>query len=129
MKDFEFKAYIKDLKKIVEVREIDFANKYITFRLNDCAKDEKRTFDQIELMQYIGLVDKNNVKIFDGFILNKEYDDYNETIIVEYGIWNCGCCYNVYGYDIDFDHNKNQVDCEVIGNVYENQELLKNKEK
>ena len=70
--------------------------------------------------QWTGLVDKNRVKIFDGDVLQEE--SYYGT--VEYGSFNCGCCYEVYGYTINgnaesFDYSI------VVGNKWDNPEFAK----
>ena len=70
--------------------------------------------DSTSVGQYTGLKDKNGKKIFEGDILEDGYP-------VVYGDWNCGCCANIYGYELGFDSRYN---LEVIGNIYENSELL-----
>lgn len=47
--------------------------------------------------QYTGLKDENGKKIFEHDILSAEENGEPEGII-EYGSWNCGCCYDVYGF-------------------------------
>lgn len=138
MREIKFRAYIYDLNKIVDVREINFVYKYITFRLDDKAKDEKRTFDQIGLMQYIGLQDRNDKGIYEGDILSRIYFDepdyYDEGKLVVYG------CHSIdkdksrdeistYGYvleyahDVYYDEINNKYTYEVVGNIYENPDL------
>lgn len=117
MRNIKFKAYIKDLKKVVEVLEIDFVNKYITFRLNDCAKDERRTFDQIELMQNTGELDKNGNEIFESDIL-KIRDDFYDYVIFNSG---CFCLARAIMF---YEFTYGVSDYEIAGNIFDNPELL-----
>ena len=44
--------------------------------------------------------------------------------IVKYGEFNCSCCEGVYGWYVDGGDIRNIESHEVIGNIYENPELL-----
>lgn len=87
-------------------------------------------------MQSTGFHDKNGVEIFEGDIINSGYffkgspfeeeDEYEEEKgVVEF--FNCG-------FNIEFKNHTNLFidiilsyeDVEVIGNIYENKELLEN---
>lgn len=73
------------------------------------------------LMQYTGLKDKNGVEIYEGDII----DDKGVTWYVEFGngryTLRCTCHYP----DGDFYVFEDSPGYEVIGNIYENPELLK----
>lgn len=71
------------------------------------------------LCEFTGLYDKNKNMIYEHDIVQS---DYNYKQEVKYGIWNCGCCYDVYGWDI-LDNEDESL--EVIGNIFDNPELLK----
>ena len=96
----------------------------------------------IILMQYTGLKDKNGKEIYEGDIVQFIYRNVKFIGEIKYGVYTHSKCdeYNChhYGYYIDtqweayckntgFDLYKASKDCEceVIGNIYENPELLK----
>ena len=77
--------------------------------------------NEIELMQYTGLTDKNGKEIYEGDIIkwtSKDNEIVDSPLIVEFlkDHWapSCGCSSNSGFWD----------DCEIIGNIYENPELL-----
>lgn len=78
-----------------------------------------------ELMQYTGLKDKNGKEIYEGDILHlelgsfAEYADEQEMFIVGKNNIHDECCY-LKNAIIQYDG----VSCEVVGNIYENPELL-----
>ena len=141
-REIEFRVWLKEYQKMIQVIDLDFD--YQQVGIDDFTSREYGTylfinFRNIELMQYIGLRDKNGVKIFEGDIL--KYPDNDDPYcmgVVEYGHFNCSCCHAVFGfttvnnkgYEIDM-LVANENNCtplyEVIGNIYENPELLESK--
>lgn len=80
--------------------------------------------DRYELMQYTGLLDKNGKEIFEGDILmnkGKKLFSY-KPLVVEFfnGAFEAKLNDNTYYRLNHCTHNS-----EVIGNIYENPELLK----
>ena len=71
---------------------------------------------RISIMQFTGLKDKNDKEIYEGDILGREIS----AIMIKAELsWNCGCCLDIYGWEIPHEET------EIIGNIYENPELLK----
>ena len=82
--------------------------------------------------QYTGLTDKNGTKIFEGDIVQYELHDIRNTAAIKYGApKEESFCYGWYLDDNNgntaFLFCKNWVkdyNCQVIGNIYDNPELL-----
>lgn len=81
--------------------------------------------DEVELMQYTGLKDKNGVEIYEGDIVDSKY---RWEVIFKNGCFLCKS--NIDKTDIktlgQILNLRRKVGCEseVIGNIYENPELL-----
>jgi uncharacterized phage protein (TIGR01671 family) len=98
-------------------------------------KDEWHERKDCALMQYIGLTDKNGVEIYEGDIVKAFLDCFAEVKFGEYSVEGGDYYSNqtTAGFYIDYKTGRMKGDtsridndeCEVIGNTYENPELLK----
>ena len=86
--------------------------------------------------QYTGLTDKNGTKIFEGDIVTYEdaeadYEGYHDNVFlncgeVEISAWDGICFTNRQTVEMsDLYESETMVDCEVIGNIYDNPKLLR----
>lgn len=86
---------------------------------NEDDDEECFVVDSETVCQYIGLIDKNGQKIFEGDILYGEFYGYllpcNETFKIYWDEGEKGFKANYF----------NESKCEVIGNIFDNLELLK----
>lgn len=122
MREIKFRAYVKDKNKIYDVKEIDFVYKLIRFEEEGKPTDTMRMLDQVELMQYTGLKDSNGKMIFEGDILKDNQGQFGKVFYHNDGarfLVNWLFKGGYYETDSCFGYG------EVVGNVYDNPELLK----
>jgi len=130
---FKFRAWVRN-EIMVNVVSIDFNNEFITWDDNQydrCVPPNKcyeiETFDEVVLMQFTGFKDKSGNEIYEGDIVfnHAENGVCNSNIII----------FNEYGYFLQtyFSETRREIislneyltrDLEVIGNIFQNPELL-----
>ncbi len=122
MREIKFRAWVKDGKEIVDVEEIDFMNKVINYIYNDYKNNEQEIigayFEDIELLEYSGLKDMKGKEIYEGDILFESSIEEYFKVIFENGSFRA----EVDEYSLDLEDYARI--CEVVGNIYENPELL-----
>lgn len=122
----KFRAWLEKKKKMVEVRVIDWNNRVIDSFVPFIEID----FDEVTFMQSTGLKDKNGKEIFEGDVIAIEVDD-TETPINARVFQNSKIgvlMFHVFEDNEDVPMvellEDNSVSFEIIGNIYENPELL-----
>lgn len=127
-REIKFRAWDKENKIMFDT---DTSNPLIHFNGEINSFDEKGEIKgvyftkQVKLLQYTGLKDKNGKEIYEGDIVSLFY----ETQISEvrfnskYGCWEVKVQLSIHsqGWDLLGNH---LGESEVIGNIYENPELL-----
>lgn len=119
----EFRAWLIKEKKMVYGIDLILDSDKICY-LNEIGEDEIVYFVDIELMEGVGIKDKNKKKIFEGDIV--QATGFKALVVV----WDNNSC----GFKLKYssDNFENLLDLtpnkapliEVIGNIYENPELL-----
>jgi uncharacterized phage protein (TIGR01671 family) len=93
------------------------------------AYSRNNVMDNYELMQFTGLKDKNGKEIYEGDIITNE----TEIVVSEYGVLDytgefqktkCSVTYNSHFCMFNLTEDVHHGKFEVIGNIYENPELL-----
>ena len=121
MREVKFRAWNKTQKLIQEVTELEWYSHYDT---GEDVLDIVTTFckmeDELILMQFTGLLDKNSVEIYEGDIVRING---NMNGIIKYDMM-LACYYLEVDYCGEIGSmTPYGVDREVIGNIYENTDI------
>lgn len=135
MREIKFRAYIYDLTnedshpleidvragKLWDVASINFKDRTVEIMDDDGNVWEyELNSNEIVLLQYAGLKDKNGKKIYEGYIIKKSSGAIGEVVYLKatagYKLYNNGQVFDLFEADARY--------LEIIGNVYENPELL-----
>lgn len=124
----KFRVWMKSLKWMCDVTNISFDSKFVDIcQQGDTERYTEMSveFDEITLMQSTGLFDRNGKEIFEGDIL----DYRGRKALVR---WHGSYASFIYRF-VDEPHKRKAewkplylayMKCEIIGNIYENPELL-----
>lgn len=120
MREIKYRAYHKTLKIELDVLVIDWLNELVDLEGGLIEQE----FKNVELLQYTGLKDKHGVYIYEGDVLR----DSESTVIVKFVNGEFSVDYRTMAgkwrnYGSLFDYLKD-YEVEVIGNVYQNKDLL-----
>lgn len=121
------KVYIKRLDKVLEVEAIRFDTKVVEIYDEAASRYSYCDFDEVEFIYGTGFIDKNGKEIESGDILKT---DLASIFPIKFN--------NVFGFYVDDEDDKywfaeegpeyelreSLSKSEVIGNIYENKELL-----
>ena len=118
-----FRAWDKETQTMLDVSLIDFKKSVLIGEHWEFGETNFINFDEIELMQSTGLKDKNGKEIFEGDILfGHAGDDFWE--IVEFDIEEGKWIRRDIWYNSKLGLSENNKFMEILGNIYENPELL-----
>lgn len=116
MREIKFRAWLKETKEMIPVYQIDFNNGIIN------SESAWRMESEYILEQFTGLHDRNGVEIYEG---DKVSDGENIMIVswddkfASFALLKRGWMYKHF-----FSEAVDAKDCEVIGKIHDNPELL-----
>lgn len=125
MREIKFRAWNYIINKMFKV-----GDEFGTNHDLDCVQYFKEG-QSVVLLQYTGLKDKNGVEIYEGDIVKTDYD--NGFDILTHTVKWCGPSYPAFELSptlpcesngFSYIHECGDTTIEVIGNIYENPELL-----
>ena len=132
MREIKFRAWLKEDKKMVNVETMDFTDKSMQYlkrsEIINAYILRRESDDDVELMQYTGVKDKNGKEIYEGDILF--FRDENMKYIV---VWQ-DAAFIIKSIEIRKYSEKmcwlddTEICCEIVGNIYENKKLLEENE-
>ena len=133
MREIKFRAWLKEEERMVNVSDISFIGEEIDIYEGDSSSGDWRPFEDMVLMQYTGLKDDDGIEIYEGDIVECSDSYGNESHVAEVK----------HRTDIDYpafdlvpypDVESNAISyyladgkIEVVGNIYEDPELLEQK--
>ena len=128
MREIKFRCWSKERKGIGIITKINFLTNECDYSLGKKKGNTDfgwTSLDNVILMQYTGLKDKNGKEIYEGDIIRntKKDDEYEYLFVVEFTC-DAYCGYCIKGKDESYTVYNRWEDLEVIGNIYENSELI-----
>lgn len=128
----KFRAWHNELGRMMSIKNMWFQDSRIEeLELNDAVMNDYITVspDEIELMQSTGLFDKNGKEIFEGDIVDYK----GREVVVK---WHGFYASFIYRFVDELNERVSEwpplflayYHFEIIGNIYENKELLETKE-
>ena len=127
MREIKFRVWDKGLKQMIYLSEPEVVNddfSAIVFKLRDyfASAFSSDKMEDLELMQYTGLKDKNGREIYEGDIVTM-IDEFRRIPVLGVVRWDEKNCAFVLSESYS-SHLLNET-IEVLGNIYENPELLR----
>ncbi len=130
MNNLKFRAWHKESEEMYEIISLNFGRNCKLSTINCVPKysEEEMIFDsqEIELMQWTTWNDAQNLPIFEGDIIDCGHGDGIGRMKVQWDKDKCMFCFMWVGKPYDWHEfdEFSESDLLIVGNIYENPELL-----
>lgn len=121
------KVYKKSLNKVFEVESIRFDTKVVEIYDEEASRYCYCDFNEVEFIYGTGFIDKNGKEIESGDILKTDFED---VYSIKFNNVNGFCAikedirYWFAEEELEYELRETLSKTEVIGNIYENKDLL-----
>lgn len=120
MRDIKFRVW--DVKRKDMIDDVSVSSNYVEFD-----QEQYGTYEEFIPMQYTGLKDSKNREVYEGDILKGSAWPYDEVFAVQWQEESMGFVFAkngwMYNHFIE-EMGRDMSIFEVIGNIYENRDLL-----
>ena len=128
MRKIKFRAWLKEDKKMVNVETMDFTDKSIQYleksEFINAYLLRRVSFDDVKLMQYTGIKDKNGKEIYENDLISCNKHK-NIVVFFEGGCFKVKYLRNsTTTITCTLNSFLEKYKCKISGNIYEHPELL-----